>query len=468
MNREKKLILNTFVLAIGNILPKLCNFVILPILTSVLTKLEYGTYDLILTSTYLIVPIISLLLPQAVFRYLLSEKSEEEKKKVISSSFVYILFSLILILIAGSVLLHKYDYHLRYTILLYIMLSIIYEYVQQVARGLEKLTVYSITSLLVSTLNMVFIIISVSLFHLALLGIMYSLNLSLLFIIAFSVYRLKLFKLISYNTYEFSTLKHLLNYSIPLLPNIISWWIISVSDRWIITAFLGTEMNAIYAVANKIPSMYNLVYNTFNLAWQESATVSINDNSRTEYYSKVFEALHNFLVGGMLILISVSPFLFKILVNGSYAEAYRQMPILLLGMIFQSFSSFYGGIYIALKKTKSVGISSAVAAIINVIINVLLIKIIGIYAASVSTAIAYIVIALYRAFDIQKLTPIQYNFKRILKTILIILTICIINYINNFYLNILIFIFSIFISIVLNKKMVGIIFTKTLVKLKLN
>lgn len=70
---------------------------------------------------------------------------------------------------------------------------------------------------------------------------------------------------------------------------------------------------------------------------------------------------------------------------------------------------YYAGIYIALKKTKQVGYSSLVGAILNAAINLMLVSRIGLYAASISTMLSYMVIALYRAIDINRYIKIKYD-----------------------------------------------------------
>ena len=55
-------------------------------------------------------------------------------------------------------------------------------------------------------------------------------------------------------------------YSIPLVPNGISWWIVNVSDRTIITAIIGTAANGIYAVSNKFPTILSSLLGIFNLS----------------------------------------------------------------------------------------------------------------------------------------------------------------------------------------------------------
>ena len=71
MSREKNLAKNTGVLAVGKLLPQLTAFVTLPILTQNLTKAEYGTYDLIATLIMLIIPIATLQIQSAAFRFLI-------------------------------------------------------------------------------------------------------------------------------------------------------------------------------------------------------------------------------------------------------------------------------------------------------------------------------------------------------------------------------------------------------------
>lgn len=84
-----------------------------------------------------------------------------------------------------------------------------------------------------------------------------------------------------------------------------------------------------------------------------------------------------------------------------------------MGIFFNSLVNFYSGIYIALKRTKQVGYSSVAGAVINALINVFLIGKIGLYAASISTAVSFLVIAVYRAVDLNKVIQIKYNKREI-------------------------------------------------------
>lgn len=81
-------------------------------------------------------------------------------------------------------------------------------------------------------------------------------------------------------------------------------------------------------------------------------------------------------------------------------------------------SSFYGGIFVGVKNTDNLGITSMIAAITNIGINIVLINIIGLYAASISTLISYFVLFLIRYFKLQKCISIRIDMYHIFSMIL--------------------------------------------------
>ena len=83
----------------------------------------------------------------------------------------------------------------------------------------------------------------------------------------------------------------MISYSLPLVPNQLSWWVVGASDRIVISNFISVAMNGVYSVANKFSSMYITFYNIFNLAWTESCAVYINDEDCNQYLSEVIETM---------------------------------------------------------------------------------------------------------------------------------------------------------------------------------
>lgn len=88
MDRNKELIRNTVILGAGTLIPKVFSLVILPILTTYLTTVEYGNFDLVNSIVSFVVPIITLQIQQAAFRYLVAAKNDLEKDRLVTTSIV--------------------------------------------------------------------------------------------------------------------------------------------------------------------------------------------------------------------------------------------------------------------------------------------------------------------------------------------------------------------------------------------
>ena len=454
MNREKKLAKNSIILLIGQVIPKLTFFVVLPILTAYLTKIEYGTYDLISVLQSLLLPIITLQIQVAGFRYLIENKDDLlEKKKIVTNIFLFLIPDIILLFLGVFLSLFKYTLSVRILISIFLVFELIYNVFGQISRGLLDTKGYSIAGIFNALINMVLTIVFVYIFRLGLNGLLLCLCISVLFPSIMLFIREKMYNLFDFNLKDKKTLKKLLQYSWPMIPLAISMWIINASDRLMITLFLGVEANAVYAVARKIPNIVNLIQASFHTAWTESASLADKDDDSSEYYSKTFNTLFRLTVGMTLIVSCFSPILFIVLIKGNYEEAFFQMPILILSMIFFSLSSFMGGIYTAKKRTKSVGFTTIWAAIINITIDYFFIKKIGIYAASLSTLISYIVLSLFRMKNVQSFVDIKYDKKNVILMIIITVVSCSLLYIDNLFIQFINIVYSLSFAIYFNKQL---------------
>ncbi len=415
MKRERQLMRNTLILGIGTFLPRLSAFITLPIYTSYLLAADVGVYDLVVTLLIgLVVPLITLQIEQAVFRFLLDSKHKEDRAEIITTSYIFVFITTIIgcLITYYAFEIFMTDYaSLSWYIVVYLFTESLILVTRQVVRGLGYNKVFSVSSVIATFSNLLLIVLFLIKWHMGLTGLMVSLIIADLLSITYLIFRVDVLSYLHFYSYSKNRLIQLFKYSFPLIPNNISWWIVNAADRIIVTAILGAEINGLYAISNKIPTILTLFTTTFNLAWQETAVRSSSDKDVRRFYSKTFRNIFNIASAGMLLLIATTPILFEILVKGDFQEAIYQVPILVLGTYFSCFGTFYGGIYIAEKNSKKVGVSSFVAAIINTVVHLLLINFIGLYAASISTAIAYFVIAIYRAIDIQKKYHIRYNFR---------------------------------------------------------
>lgn len=455
MKREIALLKNTIIIAFGTILPKLASLIILPIITAELTKGEYGTYDLITTLSALILPVVTLQIQTASFRFLIEYELDKEKQRtVITNIIFFVIVTSIVALVIVYFVLGYFDFSLRILILLYFSADISLNVFQQIARGLHQNKQFSISAATVSFVNMILIILIVGIINARLEGALIAIWIATFSASSILFVRLKIWSYISLNKFSLNCLKELLGYSWPMVPNTLSNWVMNLSDRLVITAVIGVEANAVYSVANKIPNLFTSVQGTFVMAWQENASTSAKDKDIAQYYTKMFYNIFNMYFALMACIISATPILFRLLIKGDYVEAYDQILILFMGILFSGIASFLGGIYVAEKRTKSIGVTTIVAAMLNFVINILLIRVIGLYAASISTLLSYFVLALYRMKDIQKFVNIRYNYSRIVIICIILFFMCFLCSKQKFYMDIINVFLAVSMSIFFNKNII--------------
>ena len=420
MSKGKDLAKNTAIVSIGKICTQLITFFLLPVYTAVLSNEEYGVVDLLNTLTSLLLPIATLQIEQGIFRYLIDCRENKEKQTTLITTImrfiiVQIIICIVIFLCASPFIHNEYKYFLMANLLMGIFSTILL----QICRGLGDNSTYAIGSFITGALTVVLNVIFIVSFHLGAYGMLGATAISNLLCSLYIFLKKKIYKYIKPKQYDKTTLKEIIKYSVPLIPNMISWWIVSASDRTIISAVIGIAQNGIYSAANKFSGVFTTLYSVFNLTWTESASININSEDRDEFFSKILDFVIRFFGCLCLGTIAVMPFVFNILINEKFAEAYYQIPILILGSVFNILVSFVGSIYVAKKLTKEIAKTSIISAVINIFVNIALIKSIGLYAASISTVIAYALMFIYRWIDVKKY--VKFNVNKILMFALIIM-----------------------------------------------
>lgn len=420
MSKGKDLAKNTAIVSIGKICTQLITFFLLPVYTAVLSNEEYGVVDLLNTLTSLLLPIATLQIEQGVFRYLIDCRENKEKQTTLITTImrfmvIQLIICIIIFLCASPFIHNEYKYFLMANLVMGMFSTILL----QICRGLGDNPTYAIGSFITGALTVVLNVIFIVSFHWGAYGMLGATAISNLLCSVYIFMKKKIYKYIKPKQYDKITLKEIIKYSVPLIPNMISWWIVSASDRTIISAVIGIAQNGIYSAANKFSGVFTTLYSVFNLTWTESASININSEDRDEFFSKILDFVIRFFGCLCLGTIAVMPFVFNILINEKFAEAYYQIPILILGSVFNILVSFIGSIYVAKKLTKEIAKTSVIAAIINIVVNLVLIKSIGLYAASISTVIAYVLMFIYRWIDVKKY--VKFNVNKILMFVLIIM-----------------------------------------------
>ena len=467
MSKKKELAKNTIIIFAGKVSTQLISFLLLPLYTSYLVTEEYGFVDLITTYVTLIVPIITLELEMSVFRYLVdARKDKEETKKVFSNNFLILLVSLLIFAIGYLIVTCFWKFDYRFLILFDIIICTFSGNFLQIARGVGRTLDYAISCIITGVSTILLNILLIVVFRLGAFGMITAIAVANGLGALYLFIRLKMWQYVDFKKKDKKLIKEMYHYSIPLVPNGISWWIVNASDRTIITAILGTAANGIYAVSNKFPTILSSLLGIFNLSWSESAALYINSPDRDEFFSDISNTVTKLFTCLGVGMIACMPFVFPILVNSSYDEAYYYIPILVLGAVFNVIICLYSAVYIAKKMTKQVATTSILGAVINIVINIGLVHFIGLYAAALSTAISYFVMMVYRHYDLKKYMNITYEKGLLFKTICIFTFAIIIYYQRNIYLDIISLVVVVIYSVYMNKDFLKTSFVTVFSKLK--
>ncbi len=437
-NRGTELAKNTVILGLGRFLPRLVSIVTLPIVTARLTQAEYGTYDLILTLIMLVIPIATLQIQSAAFRFLIEQRGDKEESSRIISN-IYIV-TVPISAVASFVIFWVFpglSVPIRLAAALYFLLDSLVNTTGMVVRGIGGNSDYAISSIVLSVVNGVGIVLAVSVLDQGLLGVMVSLDVANFVAWIYLVARKRIFQFFSRVYFSAQKIKELIAYSWPMVPNNLSNWVLRVSDRFVITAFLGVDANGVYAVANRIPNILSIAQGVLVAAWQENASLAVNDEDAEQYFTKMFDWVFSLMVGCTALLIAATPLIFALLIRGDYDDAYPQMPILILGMFFYAMSAFQGGIYVAHKRTRNVGITTIVAAGINLAVDFALVNRIGITAGSISTVVAYFVLYVFRSINSKRFQPINYHVKKQILCIIPMIIMLFLCFMRNTYLDLI-------------------------------
>ena len=452
MDRNKELAKNTIILTVGKICTQFVSFFLLPLYTSLLTPEEYGIVDLFNTYTMLLVPLFNLQLESGLFRFMLDYRDDKKKQSVIFSTvlianIVQIIIYLVFFLVFQNFIHSEYKNFLAFDVICSILLNTFLQF----PRGRGENMIYSAASCISASATIILNVVFIVGIGLRAYGLFLATIIAKILTILYLIISTRAWGFFSVTAFDKKLLKNICKYSIPLVPNQLSWWVVGASDRTIISHVIGVTANGIYSVANKFSTVYMTFYNIFNLSWTETVSLHMFDSDRDLFLTETINTMFKLFASVCVGIIACMPFVFPVLVNNQYATAYYQIPILMVAVLFQVMVGLYSAVYVALKKSIEIAKTSFLAAIINIIVDVLLIKFIGIFAASISTLVAYATMAIYRYVDIRKYAKIELQKKTLLLTTIILLVTLYSYYSGNILLRIVSLLIVVLYSFIINR-----------------
>ncbi len=425
--KYKYFLKNLSIFTISAFITKLILFLMLPFYTNLLTVNEYGIIDIISTTVQLAMPIFTLSITEAIIRFTLDNKDNAHYIiKIALKIFIKGYFFIMLLSVLSCIILKINFVYILLFNLYYIFLTLSHIYVYYL-KGLEKVKIIGIASIIkvvfLVLLNCLFLIY----FKIGIVGYYASAIISeFINIIILIIYKKKFCSLETTNEIDYSLEKEMIDYSKHFVVNSISWWVNNASDKYVVLLFYGTGLTGIYSVSYKIPTIIEFVQSIFSQAWQISAIKEYKDKESVGFFSAMYNYYNLILIfvvyGILLFLKLIAHFLFA----KDFYIAWKYVPFLLLAILFGALSGFLGTIYAANKDSKMYAKSTIIGAILNIILNFILIPIFGAHGAAIATFISYFVIWILRLSFMKKYVVLNINhyINSLSYLILIIMSIC--------------------------------------------
>ncbi len=407
MGKYRRLGKNIILQTIGKFSSKLLVVLMIPLYTSVMSTEEYGIVDYVNVTINLLYPIITLIIVEAEVRFALDP--HEEKKQVFTFANIVGIAGIVIAL--GLTPLLKMNSILRnwYGLFILGLVSwVVYELFMNFAFGLDRVSTAASAGVINTFSTILATIVALLYFKAGVIGYLIANALGNIIGAIYIFVKEHLFRYyINPRKIDQNLKKGMLRYSIPMVPNSISWWINNSADKYMIEFFHGASTMALLSVAYKIPSILVTVVGIFVSAWHISSVDQFGTEENKAFFKNVYKLFNMVLaLSSAFCLVftkEISSFLFK----ADFFEAWLIVPVLLIAYVFQGEATFLGSVFTANKKTNVLFVSTMFGSGVNVILNLILIPRYSNIGAAIATLCGYITICIIRYISAHKIMSLN-------------------------------------------------------------
>jgi O-antigen/teichoic acid export membrane protein len=214
--------------------------------------------------------------------------------------------------------------------------------------------------------------------------------------------------------FDRSLLREMNRFGMPLVPSALALWAINFIDRIFIAQYKGQTEVGVYSVAVRISSAIVFLMMAFRLAWPAFAYSIEDDRQAKRTYSFVLTYLLFICCWVSLALGLLSPWLVRLLARGpGFHRASEAVALLSFGSAaYAGYTVLAIGIGRA-RQTQFNWVVSGAAAVVNVVLNVILIPPYGMMGAAIATIAAYVALFGLMAVNAHRVYPTPYQWRRL-------------------------------------------------------
>lgn len=425
-NKSKLFIENILVYGIGGIISKIIPLVMVPFVTYIMPGTSYfGISDLSSTLVSFGSAFAVMGMYDAMFRYFFDRKDVEYKKLVCSTALRFTLFSsfvvFIIMVTAQRLISHLFFGNAKYTYIVVIsafsvLVGATNSIISAPTRMQNKRRIYLITNTLGPVVSYLFAVpLLLKGYYITALPLATLISTVFLEISFFMLNR----KWFSLKKCDWGLLRKLLCLAVPLMPNFLIYWIYNSCDKLMITNIIGVEAAGIYAVSSKLGHASQLIYMAFAGGWQYFAFSTMKDKNQVESNSFIFEILGVISFAATMFVCALSYWIFKVLFKADYLMGYISAPYLFLSPLLLMLYQVIANQFLIIKKPWPSAFVLFCGAVVNIVMNVVLIPLTGIEGAAIATLLGYFVAVLVCSIILIKMGLLVIK-KRFLVAVLIL------------------------------------------------
>lgn len=423
MGKLKYLTKNIALFSISNFVSKILVFLLVPFYTNVLTTYEYGVADVIQVTLLLLVPMITVNIGEAALRFGVEE--HENRNEIYGVGIKYVIRAIVIVTFAcfalrGAIAFlpfiqgSKVD-EIKWYFILFIFLfaaNALYEFLVLYFQGCELVETVVIGSITCTAATIAFNLIFLLGIKIGLNGYVFSQILAYAIASAIMIFYGRSKVDLGDKSASLDIENRMLEYSRPMVVYSTASWVNNAVDRYFVLYMCGAAVNGVYGVAYKIPAILMVFQRIFAQAWQMSATKAHKDSDSEDFFTGMYKIYNSFMVIGCAFLILIVKPLAHFLFRKDFYDAWKYVPPLLISVIFGALTGFLGSICLAHKDSKSMGRATGIGALVNVVLNALLIPMFSAMGAAVATAVSYFTMCTMAVVFVKRHVNIRVGFFR--------------------------------------------------------
>ena len=418
MSEYKIFVQRIGLIGITNILIAISSIILLPILTKNISIQNYGIWIQVNVTISLVSNLITLGLPYAMVRFLAATKEKSEVQEGFYSILLTILtssliVSFILFLFSQPIANILFNYNIAVAIILplIIIIASLNNILLSYFRTFQQMKKYSLILFIQAYLT----VILVSYFAIEgyeIIGIITGLLIA--YIVTFLIMILFIILDIGFKVPQFTHIKEYLSFSLPTVPSNLSFWIVDSSDRYIIGILLGTAFVGYYSPAYTLGNTLTMLLVPFSTLLPSVLSKYYDENKIENVKTVLTYSLKYFLIIAIPSVFGISllskPLLMILTTPDIAINGYLVTPFVAISALLSGIYGIYTLVLILEKKTKFIGTVWVIAAILNVLLNVILIPYLGIIGAAFATLVAYVITFIVIFFYSSKYLKLDFNF----------------------------------------------------------